>query len=268
MSVKLTYKKRLRPLLFCPQILTFHKITSEFTYGSTNYSPRRLDRLLESLLNAGYRFETLENTVKKPSPKSIAVTFDDGYAHLTRHLPPLMEKYGLQPTVFVLTGYIGKTNRWDYSSFLKATRHLSREEILNLAGEGVRFGSHGHRHLNLSECGAETLRGEFSDSKKILEDILGCEIDSISYPFGGINERVIETAAESGYRNGFTMAFPTPEDKPLARGRLTVYGFDSRLAVHQKINRGPLYPLEKFKTDLTHRLSAGTVLLNKIRGFK
>ncbi|MFZ5980862.1 MAG: polysaccharide deacetylase family protein [Candidatus Zixiibacteriota bacterium] len=268
MSGKLTFIKRLRPLLFYPQILTFHKILPEFTFGSTNYSPHRLDLLLASLLEIGYCFEALDITIANQNPKQIAITFDDGYAHLVRYLPPLIDKYGIQPTVFVLTGYLGKANRWDYSYFFKETRHLSKQEILTLASQGVKFGSHGHRHLNLSENNKSFIKNELRESKNILEDLLGYKITAISYPFGQANEKVIETAAKCGYQSGFTMAFPSPTDRPLARGRLTVYGFDSRLAVHQKINRGPLFGLEKFKTELTHRLSVGTALFNKIRGFR
>jgi len=268
MSGKLILKKRLRPLLFCPQILTFHKIMPEFSYGSTNYHPRRFDRLLASLLESGYLFDTLENTVERQNPKNISITFDDGYGHLARYLPPLIEKYGIKPTVFILTGYIGKANRWDYSSFFRNTSHLNRDQILSLAKQGVKFGSHGHRHLNLTTGTHESIINELRESKNILEDILGYEITSISYPFGQVNGEVMKTAAEIGYKAGYTMAFPTPEDMPLACGRLTVYGFDTRLAIHQKINQGPLFRLEKLKSNFTHSLSAGTVLLNKIRGFK
>lgn len=45
--------------------------------------------------------------------KSIAITFDDGYADNLYQAKPVLEKYGIPATVFVCTGYAGKEFWWD-----------------------------------------------------------------------------------------------------------------------------------------------------------
>lgn len=45
--------------------------------------------------------------------KSIAVTFDDGYADNLYIAKPLLEKYEIPATVFICTGYTGKEFWWD-----------------------------------------------------------------------------------------------------------------------------------------------------------
>jgi peptidoglycan/xylan/chitin deacetylase (PgdA/CDA1 family) len=45
--------------------------------------------------------------------KSIAVTFDDGYADNLYTARPLLEKYEIPATVFICTGYMGKEFWWD-----------------------------------------------------------------------------------------------------------------------------------------------------------
>jgi len=268
MSAKLVYKKRLRPLLYYPKVLTFHKITPEFSFGSTNYSPRRFNRLLAFLSDKGINLASLEKAVAEKGERSLAVTFDDGYGHLARYLPLLMERFHFRPTIFVITGYIGRANSWDYTYFFRSTPHLDSKQIRELAENGAAIGSHSHRHRDLTACSPAELRAELVDSKKILEDIIGKEVISLSYPFGHFNRRVIEEARSAGYKYAFTMDFPEPTDENMSIGRIPVYGFDSRLAVFQKVFRGPLYKFEKLKSTFTHRLAAGTIMLNKIRARK
>lgn len=46
-------------------------------------------------------------------PKSVAVTFDDGYVDNLHNAKPVLEKYDIPATVFVCSGYAGKEFWWD-----------------------------------------------------------------------------------------------------------------------------------------------------------
>ena len=96
-------------------ILAFHRIQKKFSYSPNNFSPRRFDKLLAFLKEKGYSISSLNDVIENPGKNKIAITFDDGYAHLAGTLPEFMEKYDFQPTVFVPTYYIGKKNKWDYN---------------------------------------------------------------------------------------------------------------------------------------------------------
>ncbi|MFH1374094.1 MAG: polysaccharide deacetylase family protein [bacterium] len=249
-----------------PKILVFHKVTPQFSYGSTNYSPRRLCRLLSVLQERGYRFESLENTLTGADPFSIAITFDDGYQHLADILPKLIDRFHLQPVVFVPTRYIGRPNNWDYSCLFRTESHLDVGIIKVLARQGVEFGSHGHSHINLCRCDAKVRRGEIQRSKEMLQDLLGAEIRYISYPFGRYNEEVMQDTQEIGYTRGLTMSFPDRGDMALSTGRFCVYGYDTTASVRRKLTGGPLYRFEKWKADFSNRLSAGTELYRRLFG--
>lgn len=245
-----------------PITLAFHKLTPKLTFGSTNFSPGRFERLLSVLADSGFSFSD------SPDDHNLRVSFDDGYQHLRDFLPPLMDRLDFRPTTFVPADLIGKLNRWDYSSRLAPDPHLDEPSIRDLAALGVRFGSHGKSHCDLTSCDDKQLRCELEDSRRRLQDLTGQAVDEISYPFGRTNARVLEAAAAAGYARGFTMEFPTPQDEPLATGRVGVYCYDTRLTVYHKLTGGRLYRLERLKARITNRLSGGTILLNRLRGYR
>jgi len=253
------------PLGFRPNIITFHKLSPRFSYSWTNFSPRRFGKLLERLYEAGFTSASLDDILTYAAPRRFAITFDDGYERLRYYLPRLMEQYGLRPTIFIPTYYIGKPNSWDYSYHLRPEPHLRAEDIREFARLGVEFGSHGHRHHALTHVEDDEFESELIESKAILEDLLGREVRTIAYPFGKADEKVFELAARAGYRYGFTTVFPSESDCRLGIGRYTVYGYDSQLAVIQKLNRGPLHKLERAKAGLASGLARGTIALQKLK---
>lgn len=246
------------------KILTFHKLIPEFSFGSTNFSPRRFEKLLIFLQNKNYDFVSLEQAVTTPSEKSLLFTFDDGYLHLIKYLPQFIEKYKIKPLIFIPTHYIGLNNEWDYSYLFQKSPHLDKNSIKQLSHLGVDFGSHGHTHKALTKLSDDALQSELIKSKNILEDITGKEITTISYPFGRYNRKVLDVVKKTGYKYGVTMNFPLTGDKHYTLGRYAIYGYDNMFTINQKISRGKLYLLEKYKSKVTNKLAVGTILLNSI----
>jgi hypothetical protein len=66
------------------------------------------------------------------------------------------------------------------------------------------------------------IRAELSDSKRILEDAAGYEVDCLSIPSGAVDERVRRIASECGYRLVFDSEprVNRSDDSPLAIGRV------------------------------------------------
>lgn len=228
--------------------LVFHKITDRITYGSTNFPPARFRQLLNVL---------------KENKIDVSLTFDDGYTHLLDLLPELVTEFELAITVFIPTAFVGRDNSWDYSHRLASFGHLDRDQIKRLSQAGIRIGSHGHNHVDLTRLDDQRLADELQKSKAILEDVTGSEIDAISYPFGRVSDQVLAAAQDRGYRVGYCMAYPNRGEAALSRGRIAVYGYDTPLSVMRKLT-GPLVPLERLKNRITNSLSAGTTLLDRL----
>lgn len=124
--------------------------------------------------------------------KRLHVTFDDGYASLYREAWPLLEKNRMRCTCFVTTSAIG------------ARGMLCREEIVALSNAGVQFGAHSHSHVFLAHLSRAELEREVLTPQKILADLLGKEVSTLSLPGGRYDETLLQYAQACGYREIFT----------------------------------------------------------------
>ena len=117
---------------------------------------------------------------RKIPPKTAAVTFDDGYLDNYTQAYPILKKYNIPATIFVVINRIGKhMGNDDYMSWAQI-KELSESGLITI-------GSHSMNHPNLSEIESEQeMESEILESKNILEESLGRKVDLFSYPFGGV----------------------------------------------------------------------------------
>ena len=71
-------------------------------------------------------------------PKSVAVTFDDGYADTLYIAKPILEKYDIPATAFICTGYMGREFWWDELERLVLCSQ-SDPRALHLQAGGIQF---------------------------------------------------------------------------------------------------------------------------------
>jgi peptidoglycan/xylan/chitin deacetylase (PgdA/CDA1 family) len=165
----------------------------------------RLERVLRYLSARGYRFATLDTAVQvvrsgRPAGgRYVCLTFDDGYQDFYDTAFPLLKKYGARATVFLVTGCIDGTNRWDEAEGATPIPMLSRRQILELDRQGIEFGSHSVSHLRLTSLTSDEREKEISGSKEELEQLLGHEVRFFCYPHGDCNAEVREGAKRAGY---------------------------------------------------------------------
>lgn len=199
------------------------------------------------------------------APRSIMITFDDGYEDFYTSAQPILTKYGLTATVFVLAGYIGKLNTWDVRLRLKQSRHLTSKQIQTLFGRGFGIASHGMQHRFLTRCNEANTRGELWESKAILENLLQHPVHGFSYPYGCLNPIVAERVKSAGYR----VAFSLKPNKTIASEsiyrypRIAVYRCDTLSTFQAKLGlRGRhRFKLECVKNSVINRFA----YLNRLR---
>jgi peptidoglycan/xylan/chitin deacetylase (PgdA/CDA1 family) len=247
-----------------PFILTIHKIRPGGWSDHTNLRPTQVASILTALSDRGYHFADLETVVANPQSNHVAITLDDGYAHLADILPHLCDRFGIRPTVFVPTAFIGKKNAWDYSSIFHSEYHLDSRQMRLLSSCGVEFGSHGHRHRALTKMADDKLNLDLRQSKEILDDITGLPVRSISYPFGRCDHRIVRAALSAGYTSGFGTRWPESDQEKMIVGRCSLYAWDTPFSVLQKAG-GRWQKIERAKGAIAGWLSGGTSVFQSIR---
>ena len=192
-------------------ILMYHRFVehpSERGVHGTWITVEMFEKHLQLIKRMGFETLTFKDLQEngfsyrlQPQKRYLMITADDGYKdNLTRMLP-LLQKYGMRATVYVVSGET--YNRWDSEHQTNPDIKvplLSSDEIRAMDGSGyVEIGGHTLSHAKLDELDAEAQAVEIRENKAKLEDILGHPILSFAYPFGYLNESAKEQARLAGY---------------------------------------------------------------------
>src|SRR5439155_25811028 len=103
-------------------------------------------------------------------------------------------------------------SQWVRTEHEEELRCLSWDQLRHLADDGWEVGSHTRSHPRLPELDDVALAEELAASRTRCEERLGRACPSIAYPYGAVDERVVDAAGRAGYRFGFSLpqAFHPP----------------------------------------------------------
>lgn len=131
-------------------------------------------------------------------PKTIVLTFDDGFQNFYTSAFPVLAQYEFKGTVFLVTDYCNKYNDWAGNpQDLPRSKLLSWQEIKELHKLGMDFGSHTRTHHDLRKMSQDQVKSELVESRLAIEDALGCEAATFAYPFGSYNAAVKQAVEET-----------------------------------------------------------------------
>src|SRR2546425_771397 len=195
-----------------PPVLCYHRIGGPLELGMTRVPRAVFARQMRALAEAGWRTLTLAefaDTLLGPrtthrAPRTVLLTFDDGYASLADHAYPLLAELGFTATTFLITDHVGRTNTWDVRYTWRRLAHLDWPAIEAWRARGFDFASHGASHVRLTWLADAPAAAELARSRETLCARLGeAEGRAVAYPFGASDARIERLAAAAGYELGF-----------------------------------------------------------------
>jgi peptidoglycan/xylan/chitin deacetylase (PgdA/CDA1 family) len=233
------------------RVIVYHTISSpEISLPSDiDISPERFENHLRWLAKGSNRVVRLRDLLTAPADQNlIAITFDDGFRDNLTVALPLLEKYHLPMTLFAVAGFIGKDG------------YLSADELKTLAAHPlVTIGSHGLWHRHFTKLTPEEAEFELIESRKILADITGREIDLLAYPYGDCNAEVEKLSERCGFRAAWSVW--NGNNTPFSRWRIPLGRNDNLVRFIAKVSSA-YFPVKKILKPPVNRSSEQSSLNN------
>ena len=177
----------------------------------------------------------------EPIPrKSVVLTIDDGYRSTYEVAFPVLRKHGFPATVFL------------YSDFVGAPDALTWPQMKEMEASGlVNIQPHSKTHANLTmRLAGETdakyrdrLRTEVDTPIRLIQDRLAVPSLSYAFPYGDVNETVVDLLKRQGVRVGVTVtpggnaffAYPYMLRRSMVFGGDSIDVFKSKLATFAQV---------------------------------
>ena len=180
-------------------VLMYHSVSdSEALFA---VSAKAFEKQMRYIHDGGFTTIFASEIVPATSAKNtVCITFDDGYADMFTNAFPILTKYRMKATVFLITNELGGS----YTNSEGLTFPLlTREQIMEMRESGIiEFMPHGHTHRKFSGMTEEEQERDIVASRDIVHELTGRRADVFAYPRG----KRTATSATLLAKHGYTMA--------------------------------------------------------------
>ena len=201
-------------------VLTYHHIDNEG--NGVTISEKQFAAHMKILKDNNYNVISMDEFLSfvegKASvpPRSVLITFDDGYESNYTKAYPIMKQYGFVGTIFIVVSSTETPNP-------KNIPHLSWGQLIELQGNGWAIGSHtydlhymlptknGEKPALITQMNNESfsdyqarIQHDLKKSFLTVERYLDTHQPIFAFPYGAYNDTVVQTGKDVGIRYFFT----------------------------------------------------------------
>lgn len=186
-------------------VLAYHDIVSEdeksdkYKYNVWVMEEENFEEQMKYLSENGYYALSMQEYIdwkvngKSIPDKSVLITFDDGFYSIKSKVEPIMKKYNLRCSVFVITNKLSEKNE----------RYLHTEDIVS--SKYIEYYSHtdnyhkkdGKPYLQIKSY--KQINNDLATSFKKVSNL------SFAYPYGASSNTAIKVLKDNGVKVAFTI---------------------------------------------------------------
>jgi peptidoglycan/xylan/chitin deacetylase (PgdA/CDA1 family) len=165
-------------------------------------SPGSFARQMQLIKLLGYKglsMHHLEPYLKgEKQGKVVGITFDDGYQNNLHNALPVLQENGFTATCYAVSSMMGGTNSWD-SGLVAEKPLMTKADWRIWLAHGMDVGSHTRTHADLTKLSSDEAIDQIANSKKELQDALGCGVRHFCYPYGRLDTTHSKLVQQAGY---------------------------------------------------------------------
>ncbi|WP_375724275.1 polysaccharide deacetylase family protein [Arcobacter sp. KX21116] len=196
-------------------VLMYHHILSQDSFIAS--SVKNFDAQMKYLNENGWKsltsneFYLYKQGKLKVPKKSLLITFDDGWRDNFIYAYPILKKYNLKATLFVVTQWIEKSSNDIESEYIEK-KHNECKKLVQINPRAVLctwselksmkdvFDIHSHTHTHYDEYfGKTSLKEEMTKSQELIRTQLGFEDTQLCWPRGKYSHKSIEIAVNAKF---------------------------------------------------------------------
>ncbi len=204
-----------------PAVISLENFDRHMSYLARNaYSPLTMDGL----------YNYLHGKKSKLPVKPVVITFDDGYRDIYEDVLPVLKKYHLKATLFLIASKVNKV--------------FTTRELQEMQRQGLEIYSHTYSHADLATLDEKRQEKEIASAKEVLTRLTGKKQVYFAYPLGHYNPTTLRILKKHGYKMAFTnqKGWAGQADDPLLLKRIYLGNMIPFSAFKERLNN-PKYKL-------------------------
>ena len=170
------------------KVIYYHDIDSDNKYTDMSTPVELFKKHINIIRENGYE---IVHEITKPLGQ-IEICFDDAFLGLYDNIE-LIKELNIPIHLFVVSSYLEKKG------------HINKDQLLLLNKMKLfKISSHTQTHQVLNLASESLLKNELENSKNLLENLLNNSVDTICYPEGKFNNKLVELAEAVGYTRQYS----------------------------------------------------------------
>jgi O-antigen biosynthesis protein len=218
-------------------ILMYHQVSKRphVLFRKYALTPRQFASQMRWLAWWRYSTVTLDHVLAARAgetalpPRSVVLTFDDGFQECVEYTVPILQRYGFTATFYLVTGLMGGESSWLAPQLNVSFPLVDWDTVRELQALGFHCGAHSISHPHLTDLSPGACTEELLGARLSIEDRLGVPIHHLAYPYGAYDERVREIAIGAGYQSACSVriGLSSDNDDAMALHRVPINGQDT-----------------------------------------